>query len=328
MNKEIIKKLTPIFLVFVGIALGAFYFLVFQSHNESVPEDVLSAEDAGQKAIEYIVENFFNGDASASLLKTAEESGLYKIKFEIGGTEYDSYVSKDGKFLFPDTIDMEPPSLKEIPKTEVPKVQVFVMSFCPFGNQAEEIMMPVQNLLGDKADIELNYVIYSNYGSGYPEYCLDEENKYCSMHGIQELNQNVREICVQKYQSEKFWDFVKEINEKADYKNVDEKWESIAKDLGIDVEKVKKCQAEQGESLLAQELALNKISYPVQDSARHKGQEEITIAGSPTIVINGVVYDGDRSPDAYKEGVCSGFLNRPSECNQKLETESKAEGEC
>ena len=75
-------------------------------------------------------------------------------------------------------------------------------------------MMPVVELLKDKADIQLHYVIYENYQGGGSKYCLDKDNKYCSMHGIQELNQDVRELCVQKYQGDKLWNFVKEINAK------------------------------------------------------------------------------------------------------------------
>jgi hypothetical protein len=149
------------------------------------------------------------------------------------------------------------------------------------------------------------------------------------MHGIQEVNQNVREICVQKYQPEKLWGFVMDINENTDSDNVDEKWEGIAENLGIDTEKINNCQEEEGQGILAHEVELNGKNYPVQDPSKHQGMEEITISGSPTLVINGTVYDGERSSEGYKEAICSAFLNPPSECDQEIEeNKTGVEGEC
>ena len=42
---------------------------------------------------------------------------------------------------------------QEITKTDKPNVELFVMSFCPYGVQAETAMKPVVDLLGDSADI-------------------------------------------------------------------------------------------------------------------------------------------------------------------------------
>jgi len=57
--------------------------------------------------------------------------------------------------FFPQAIDMsgkvdsaaaadEPaPAAQELPKTAKPKVELFVMSHCPYGTQAEKAMIPV-----------------------------------------------------------------------------------------------------------------------------------------------------------------------------------------
>ncbi len=44
------------------------------------------------------------------------------------------------------------------------------------------------------------------------------------------------------------------------------------------------------------------------------------------MIINGKVYSGSRSPEDYKEAICSGFTNPPSECNQNLTTEAASTG--
>jgi len=188
------------------------------------------------------------------------------------------------------------------------------MSFCPFGNQAEEGLKPVFELLGDKVEWEPHYVIYSSYGTGYPDYCLDREEKYCSMHGIQELNQGVRELCVWKYQPELWWDFVLEVNGQCDSTDADECWEPIAEEVGVDVEKIKTCQEDEAMDLLEIESQLN---------------EQFDVQGSPTVFVNDELYTGGRTPEAYKQGVCSGFVAEPSECSETLESgEAVAAGQC
>jgi len=309
------RKIKPALgiIILEAIVILALVLLFVFKLSPSQQQGLLPKEAAASKAINFINENFLKGDTKAQLINVSDENGIYRLQFKIGNKEYTSYVTKNGKLLFPEAIDLAPPKPKEFPKTEKPDVKLFVMSFCPFGNQAEEILMPVVDLLKDKADIELHYIIYSNYASGYPDYCLDKENKYCSMHGIGELHQDVRELCVWKYQRDKFWDFVKEINKNTSAKNVDEKWEKIAASLGINVDKIKECQQNEAVSLLENEMAQTSKTYPVQDP-RSYGQAETTISASPTLVINGMIYTGNRSSEDFKKAICSAFKNPPKEC--------------
>jgi hypothetical protein len=290
----------------------------------------VSKDKAGEDAVTFIKDNLVNPGTELSLTQMEEESGVYKMNFDIMGQDEIVYITKDGKYLFTyPPIDMQPPAPKELSKKDVPEADLFVMSFCPFGNEAEELIMPIAKLLGDKADIELHYILYSGYATGYPEYCFDEEEQYCSMHGIQEVNQDIREMCVQKYQKDKLWDFVKAINEQATSENVDSEWEGIAQNAGINVSQIKTCQADEAEALLAQESNLTKMEYPVQSPSEHQGNETDKIAGSPTMVINGMIFDGERSISGYQEAICSACNNPPAECGQTLEENaSGASGSC
>jgi glutaredoxin len=275
----------------------------------------LSPQQAGDKAIAYINQNLVQG-ASASLMNVSEEAGVYKIHFKIQDREWDAYVTKDGKYLFPEVFKIEEkpqtpqqPQQKEIPKSEKPEVKLFVMSFCPYGNQAEEIIKPVVDLLGKVVEIEPRYVIYENYASGYPAFCLDKENKYCSMHGINELNQDIREICVYKNQKDKFWDFVLEVNKSCSVENVETCWKQAASKTGVNVNAVLACQRENSQKYAAEEKELNK---------------KYNVSGSPTLVINGVQYSGPRTPEDYKKAICGAFENPPKECETVLGSETKA----
>ena len=312
--------ITPILGLIVAI-LAIFIILQNTGQFKNDRSKAMSSEEVSDKVIEAILRDT-GGSSDEVVVESIEKEGsLYRVSLNIFGQKYDSYATTDGKYLFPQKISLEVPEPKEIPKTNKPEVDLFVMSYCPFGNQAEELMAPVVDLLGDSANIELRYVIYNNYLSGYPEYCIDKENKYCSMHGIQEINQGVRELCVQKYANDKLWDFVVAMNTSTGPEDADEKWEAIAKELGIDTEKISKCEKEEITSLLDNDLALSTSSYPVQDPSGHNGQEESSVSGSPTLIINGVIYDGDRSTSGYQAAICNAFNEAPKECLEILTDE-------
>jgi len=315
-----------------AIALVLLLVVIYQNFDISAivgGTGFISKDEAGEKVIDFIKENLTSPGTEISLTEINEMSGVYEVKFNIMGQDEKVHVTKDTKLLFLQSFDMQPSKPKELPKTEKPKVDLFVMSFCPYGNQAEELMMPVADLLGDSAEIELHYIVYSDYGSGYPEDCIDQENKYCSLHAIGELNQGIRELCVAKYQSDKFWNFVKQTNAQATSDDIETKWQGIASSLDVDVNMVSNCQQNEGIALLDNELALTDTLYPVQDPAEHNGQEEMNVSGSPTIVINGMVFDGQRSVNAYREAICSAFIEPPVECEEELiEPAPSSEGSC
>ncbi|MGI5840758.1 MAG: DsbA family protein [Patescibacteria group bacterium] len=61
-------------------------------------------------------------------------------------------------------------SVFTVDKTEKPNFDFYVMSFCPYGNQIEDVIKPVAELLGDKADIRPRY-IFEKIEGGLSNYC-------------------------------------------------------------------------------------------------------------------------------------------------------------
>jgi len=193
------------------------------------------------------------------------------------------------------------------------KLDFYVMSYCPYGNQAEEAIEPVYRLLKDKVQFNPHYVIYQNYRGGIQDYCI-ADGKYCSMHGIQELNQDIRELCVAKHIGmDEYFDFILEMNEKCNYQNADICWEQVAKDLKIDITKIKSCKEKEGVELAANEFRLN---------------QQLGVSGSPAVFINGIEHNGQRTPQSYLDAVCSKFAGKPDECSQKLAGATAATGGC
>lgn len=322
--KNFVRYLLPIAIIIAGLLIAQGLYTL---SNNKVPNRI-SKDEVSQKVIDFLNEIALSGQVTASLIEVTEDSGVYKVSVSVEEQQHDLYASKDGKFLFGQPTDMDEARKAQaesqdsdqagqpenINKSDRPEIDLYVMSFCPYGNQSEQAMIPAAKLLKDEADIELHYVIYSNYGDGGPNYCLDEEAKYCSMHGIQELNQDIRELCVQKYQPERLWDFVDVVNQNCDYQNVDSCWEDLAKQIGINIQTVKNCQDNEALDLLAEEVALN---------------EKYEITGSPQLIINGQEYQITRTPESYKQAICAAFNSSPEECSQVLSEEgSSASGGC
>jgi len=122
------KNLIPIAIIIAGLLIaGAFVYVNQGKVSEKAPEG-LSPQQAAEKAINYINQNLLQGGATASLINVVEENGIYKFRLKIGQNEYDSYVTKNGKLLFIQGIDLEKPLKKvEEPKGE-PTIGDFLVS--------------------------------------------------------------------------------------------------------------------------------------------------------------------------------------------------------
>ncbi len=271
------------------------------------------------------------------ILDAKKSHGLYAMRtliVSLNGQKATStlYLSPDGYFLIPQPINIvkvekilaerkkmaaaqagKQEAPKNIPKAKKPKVEIFTMAFCPFGNQAEEGLYPVTKLLKKYVAIVPHYVIYQHYQGGSNQYCVDN-GKYCSMHGVNEVKQDVRELCVYKYYPQKYWDYVYNIDRECNVGDINTCWQGPAKKLGISLNKIEKCAKDEGLKLLANEVALDK---------------KYNVVGSPTLIINGVQYEGGRAPENYKTAICNAFEKAPSVCQQKLGTEgANASGGC
>jgi hypothetical protein len=180
-------------------------------------------------------------------------------------------------------------------KSDEPKLEFFVMSFCPYGNQAEDVLKPVYDLLSDYALIEPHYIQSPDPSS---------EDGYSALHGAQELHQHVRELCVWKYyDQDTWWDFVMDVNANSNSQNADSTWEQSATDNGIDVEIIRECEENEKEDLLDADIALTTL---------------YGVTGSPTFIINGDRYSGSRTANAVKEALCCSFNDVPDECSQVI----------
>ncbi len=279
---------------------------------------------------DFITNNLVPPGIEVTVNSVEEESGVYKLNITLSSDEGDNnvlgYLTKDGELFFYGVSEVEPEEEApeptpvpvkagfDAPDQEKPEVKFFVMSFCPFGQQAEKGLEPVYQLLGDSVDWSPHFVIYEDYRGGGEDYCIDD-GKLCSMHGIDELNENIRQACIGRdYGSDTLWTYLKYVFDNCKLGNINTCWLKAAEAANVDSDAVSACQEADGVALMAAERALN-VEYEVR--------------GSPAVFVNGEKFNGGRAPEDYKGAICTGFEDAPTGCEESLGAATgSASGSC
>ncbi|MBW2983923.1 DsbA family protein [Candidatus Woesearchaeota archaeon] len=271
----------------------------------------LTADEVADKVVTYI-----EGQGGTATVESIEEMGnLYSLNLIVAGRSYNSYTTKDGNLLFPSGVDLSeapevpsvPESSQDLPKTAKPRVDLFIMSYCPYGIQAQQGLYPVMRLLGDDAEFNVKWVPYI-------------------MHGKQEIDENTRQYCIQKEQRDKYVDYVECF--------VSSKNAAVCGvQAGIDEDMVDACIEEADEEFQitedfeAEDTWLSG-RFPIYRVDKVEA-DSLGVRGSPSMFINGVQYSGARTPEAYKTAICNAFEEPPEECEEALSTSGgSAEGSC
>lgn len=300
------KKILIIFFIFLlilGVAIAGFFSYHWQKNKKL--EEV-------KKKIEEAINSYlsFGGlEEKFEILSFSKESGLLKIKVKIGEQEAEIFASQDGKYLFPLPIPLsELEKMKKqkkeenfpakVEKREKPDVKLFVMSYCPFGVQMEKALLPVWELLKGKADFGIYFVDYI-------------------MHGKEEMEENLRQYCIQKEEKEKYLSYLKCFVEKGD-------WQECAKNAKIDLQKINDCEKDTDKEFKIREN-FKETGYPPFNLHKELN-EKYKVQGSPHFVLNDTTILIERSPEKIKEAICESFLNPPPECSQKLSDQIPSPG--
>ncbi|MEM7819622.1 MAG: hypothetical protein QXD48_02225 [Candidatus Aenigmatarchaeota archaeon] len=269
----------------------------------------VSGQQIGEKVINYINQNIV-ATGNASLVSVNDMGSFYEIVTSYQGNIISVYASKDGSYLFLEGINMsqklpkqetqaEQPQ-QEVPKTDRPEARVFVMSYCPFGLQFLKAYIPVMELLGNKADLYVNFVDYI-------------------MHGEKEMIENTRMYCIQKEQKDKFTNYLRCFVQSGDA-------EKCISETKIDKIRLNACMESTNKqyniSSLFKESGAAYPPYPIDSGLNNK----YDVRGSPTFVLNGVTISVNRAAESIKQAICSAFKNPPTECSQKLSTTVESPG--
>jgi len=101
--------LTGLAVGYQGVFSKQLCFLAKTSEGEVTYKDALTVEQIEEKVLAYIRREILgeNGPEVSLIASTTFENGVYKLNLKIEDSEFVSYVTKDGKFLFPEAIALE-----------------------------------------------------------------------------------------------------------------------------------------------------------------------------------------------------------------------------
>jgi hypothetical protein len=271
--------------------------------------------------------NYFNAQGGGTIeFVSADEFGssLYEVTILTSeGEEYPAHVTQDGKYwvqlispLSVEEVEEEVADEGVIPVTDKPLIELFIMTHCPYGTQAEKGFIPTMKILDSVADFKIRFVhYYLHTGEG------------------QEPDETPVQICIREEQEEKFIPYLEcflEGDGVSPYNGNDP--ETCMQEVGVDKTEVDECIS----SGRADE-------YYEIDSQLSK---DYGVAGSPTLVVNGVrlgydsqsctvaqqdsgeciIYSQGRSSSAYADTTCQA-MNEVSElCARTFDSESPSPG--
>jgi len=288
--------------------------------NLNITGKTVSSANIGELALDFANNNLLNTPGTLDSVESV--SGLYKVNIDMGGQVLPLYFTKSGDWIgqggelvsiLPekdtnsDTNTDTNTQAQNIPKSDKPVVELFVMSYCPYGTQAEKGILPVVELLGDKIDFSLRFVYYA-------------------MHPTQgEVEENLREYCIQKEQESKFNDYLSCFLKAGDSA-------SCLTEAKIDKTKLNLCISKADKDFQVSENKNDKSkwlsgNYPLFNVDKALN-EQYNVAGSPTLVVNGVQANSARDPASYLDTICKAFSDGsvPEECGTELSTTAYGPG--
>ncbi|MFP3949540.1 MAG: DsbA family protein [Candidatus Micrarchaeia archaeon] len=282
-------------------------------------------------------------EVTVTFTRYEEADSHVALYYDVMGQEMPLYVSKNYKYIYPSAMDVstmeeevaaakeqylanlsaQPEEPEGFPTSAEPEVYLFLMSNCPYGNLAENAIVDVVGLLEGNVSFEPVYIIYDesvhpSYSADSGECLVDENNEtYCSMHGLYELEQGIREKMIYNRYGEATWaEYATAVNSECfdTGKDIETCWKTVAEAQGINTTEIEESFDSEKYTILERE---KQITFSTQNF------------GSPSMIINGVKYSGPRSPEAYKEAICSSFTESPEECFSELSDEQEGPaGQC
>ena len=161
----------------------------------------------------------------------------------------------------------EPMNLEELLRSRTarmgkPTLELFVMSYCPFGVQAEEKIIPIVKEFGNKINFKLQFIAQEKEALS-----AQDITPFTSLHGYPEVAENIRQLLIAQEYPDRYLDYIF-----CRGKKLDKSWEDCAEKLGIDVAKIQNLfDTPEAEQLFRENI---------------KRAAELGIGASPTILVD------------------------------------------
>lgn len=275
---------------------------------------------AGEKVLTFLNEQTGGG---VSLVSVDKKYSMYEVLVSYQGQEIPVYLTEDGKNLVQGIVPLTADStsttstsntdssnannnqIQDLPKSEKPVVELFVMAYCPYGTQTEKGIIPVAELLKDKIDFQIKFVYYAMH----PSYG--------------EVEEQLLQYCMQKEQKDKYLFYLKCFLKEGNSSE-------CLTEAKIDSVKLKTCTTKIDKEFNVTANLNDKSSWLSGNFPKFNinlaDNEKYQIRGSPTLIINGQETSVGRDSNNLLKAVCSSFLTRPAECSQTLSSETPSSG--
>ena len=289
----------------IGVLVG---WLIWGNSTNGLTNNLTTGNLDQSKIEKTINEKLIQGGAKAKVESVKSLGNISEVKLSVNGQKDSLFVNNNGRVFYQKLVDLDElekqqkaaaEAAKVKNKSDKPKVELFVMSYCPFGTQTEKGFLPAIKKLGNKIDAKVKFVNYS-------------------MHPCRgEVKENLLQYCIEKEQPEKYNSYLACFLDKADSYGCLKK-NNISKDS------LKTCIETTDKKFSITKNLKNKSSwlnghYPkflINDDLNKK----YGVQGSPTLVINGQKMERvGRDSNSIFKAICSAFKNLPTECKEELD---------
>ena len=286
----------------IGIILG---YLISMGSSHSLDKDAV---------MKTLNEKLVSSQVKAELEKVNKIGPVSELELNFNGQKDKLYVSNDGTKFFQkiyDTVEAEKAekeaaAAREVKnKSDKPEVELFVMSYCPYGTQMEKGFIPAIRALGDKINSKVKFVNYA-------------------MHGEKEVNENVLQYCIEKEKTAQYNDYLECFLGSGDSASCLTQTHIKKSDLDSCIsDTMKKFDVKKNLDDKSSYLNGRYPLFKIHDDLNKK----YGVQGSPTLVINGQKIEGvGRDAQSVLNVICSAFKDKPEECNTVLSSNTPAPG--
>lgn len=307
------KKKTLIISFFVLIFAAAISFSLFRyiSNNKLNQFKTEIIPNAVKKLVN-------DSSVKIKIQKIKETNGVYEFEMSMDSEnnpgeqplKYISYITKDGEILFTSGVKLNAKenesgsetkgaaakkvTCEDMEKTEKPMLTAFVVSQCPYGVQMQRLFYKTITDLPELANsLEVKYIGEVKDG------------KITAMHGDEEAQENLKQICIREEQPDLYWSYVSCYIKEG-------KTDECLASAGVNTNTLKVCtdNPEKG------------LTYAQKDFDL---ANQFNVQGSPTLINNNkdVISEfdfGGRVPDSIKQIVCCGSKEEKEYCKKDLST--------
>lgn len=280
-SEDFVQKMRQNPWILSTLVLGILVLVFLVSNFTGIIGKTISEKEAGEKMLNFVKAQ--TGGQGEILEVKSFDDNFYEITISLQGQEIPIYSTKDGKYFVPSftPLDIETEESKqteeekEITKSDKPKAELFVMTHCPYGTQAEKGFIPMMNAMGSSVDAKIRFVHYF-------------------MHGETEENETYVQVCLREEQSSKYLSYLTCFLE-------DGNTSRCLKETKVDTTKMNTC-IKNGKAK----------EYYQEDSDLSK---KYGVQGSPTLVVNGGIVSSGRSANAYLDTICKAFNSAQDKCS-------------